>query len=140
MAIESQTGSFTVTQPKPAEFKVSNLQISKTSATAGEEVTVTVAVSNAGDVSGSYTLSVKLDGAEKYSESVTLDGGKSVTKTYKLSSMVAGAHTVAVDGSSVQFTVTVPPPTTPDYTWYIIGGVVVVVAAVAVYFLFMKKK
>ncbi len=140
VAVESQSGSFSVTQAKPAEFKVSNLQISKTSAASGEEVTVTVTVSNAGEVSGSYTLSVKLDGVEKHSEAITLAGGASVTKTYKVSSTTAGAHTVAVDGSSVQFTVAAAPPPAPDYTMWMLGGAVVVIAALAVYFLYIKKK
>jgi uncharacterized protein YfaS (alpha-2-macroglobulin family) len=101
---------------------------------------VTVTVANTGGASGTYTLSVKLDGVEKYSDAVTLDAGKSVTKTYTVSSTSEGAHTVAVDGSSVQFTVTAAPPATTDYTWYIAGGVLVIVVAVAVYFFFIKKK
>jgi methanogen extracellular protein (TIGR04279 family) len=138
--VESQSGTFAVTQANPAAFTVSNLQISKTTASAGESLTVTVTVANTGGASGTYTLSVKLDGVEKYSDAVTLDAGKSVTKTYTVSSTSEGAHTVAVDGSSVQFTVTAAPPATTDYTWYIAGGVLVIVVAVAVYFFFIKKK
>jgi hypothetical protein len=138
--VESQSGTFAVTQANPAAFTVSNLQISKTTATAGESLTVTVTVANTGGASGTYTLSVKLDGAEKYSEAITLEAGKSTTKTYTVSSTVVGAHTVAVDGSSVQFTVAAAPPPATDYTWYIVGGVLVIVVAVAVYFLYIKKK
>ena len=139
VAVESQSASFVVVQPKAAAFTLAGLQISKTTANVGEQLTVTVTVSNTGELSGSYPIKVMLDGVEKYSESLTLDGGKSVTKTYTVSSDVAGAHTVAVDGSNVQFTVTTPPPPMTDYTWYIVGGVAVVLVAVAVFFL-MKKK
>ena len=139
LAVESQSVSFVITQPKAAAFILAALQISKTSATVGEELTVTVTVSNTGELSGSYPLKVTLDGVEKFSESVTIDGGQSVTKTYAVSSDSAGTHTVAVDGSNVQFTVAAPPMPAPAYTWYLIGAVAVAVGAVLIYLLTKKK-
>lgn len=137
VAVESSSTSFSV-QVAAANIAVTGVTLSKTSAASGEQVTATVTLGNTGDISGSYALTVTLDGIQKYSEAVTVDAGQTVTKTYSVSSEVAGAHTVAAGGQSAQFTVSAPPPTWMDYIWWIVGGVVVVLALLY-YFLKMKK-
>jgi hypothetical protein len=88
-----------------AAVSVKTLQISKTIVNQGEEVEVTVTLENTGELSGSFTLKVSLDGVEKDSSTVTVDSGKTVTKTVKFSSNVEGLHKVTADGKSIEFEV-----------------------------------
>jgi PKD repeat protein len=137
------TGSFTVVQPlTPAAFTFSGLVVSPADVAPGTEVTVSVTVKNTGELSGTYSAELKLDGATKETKTGTLAGGASATVTFKASSQAEGTHTVQVGTLTGSFKVTkpvTPPPTAPDYTWYIIGAVAVIVIVVAAYLLMRRK-
>ena len=142
--VGSLTGSFTVAKPPtPAAFELSGLSVTPAEVKSGESVTVSVTVKNTGELSGSYSVELKVDGASKETKTGTLAGGVSATLSYTVSGAAVGTHPVAVGSLTGSFKVTAvvtPPPATPDYTWYIVGGVVVVLAVVAVYYLFLRKK
>jgi hypothetical protein len=138
VAVEAATGSFKV--GTPATFAFSGLGVAPASPKPGDDVTVTVTVKNAGDLSGSYSAELKLDGASKETKTGTLDGGASATVTYTISGAAAGTHSLAIGTLTGGFTVSTAPPPATDYTWWIAGGALVVVAALAVYFVLLRKK
>jgi len=109
-------GNFDFTQlitiiiaPPPPVFEVSNLIISPDPVTVDEEVTITVTVSNTGGSSGSYVVSLKVNGELKESKEITLNVGESKTVTFKFVAEQEGTINVEINGLTGSFTVNPPP-------------------------------
>ena len=92
----------------PAAFATSGLTITPAEVDAGEEVTISVVVANTGDLSGSYKVTLEVDGVAVDTRSLTLDGGASVIVPFTTSRDVAGTYSVRVDGLSGTFKVKTP--------------------------------
>ncbi len=91
--------AFTILAYVPvAEFTASDLSISPSEVGVGEEVTISVLVTNSGDLSGTYELILRIDDAVVATEDVTLDAGGSQTVTFTTSKDVAGTYSVKVGG------------------------------------------
>ncbi len=135
--VMGESATFTVETPlEPAEFTLSNLQVSPSTVEPGEDVTVTLTVKNTGELAGSYSVDVILDGETVETTSNTLDGGASDTAIVTVSSEEEGIHTVTVDGLEAQFSVETPPE---KLTWIYV--ILVGIAAVAVAgYLYMRRK
>jgi len=135
--VMGESATFTVETPlEPAEFTLSNLQVSPSTVEPGEDVTVTLTVKNTGELSGSYSADIMLDGETVETASDTLDGGASDTVSVTVSSEEEGTHTVTADGLEAQFSVEAPPA---KLNWMYI--VLIVVAALAITgYLYMRRK
>ena len=83
---------------KPAEFTVSDLAISPIEAEVWEDVTVTAKVTNIGEVEGTYTATLKIDGAEVETKEITLAGGTAETMTFTFLRDVGPSCDIEVDG------------------------------------------
>ena len=130
---ESQELSLTV-QPEP-QFRVSNLEITPSEASTGEEVTVSVEVENIGEVAGTYTVVLEINGQAEEQKDVTLAIGAIETVTFKVTKDEEGTFNVDVDGRTGSFTVKQP------FNWtLIIAGVAIIAVIVAVVILFLRKK
>jgi len=105
-ASESQELSLTV-QPEP-QFRVSNLAISSTEVSTGEEVTVKVDVENIGEVEGTYTVVLEINGVVEDQKDVSLAVGAIETVTFKVTKDEAGTFNVDVDGRTGSFNVAEP--------------------------------
>jgi hypothetical protein len=100
--------------PEPAAFILSNLVVSPSTVEPGETVTVSVTVMNVGEVEGSYTVELLIDGFKVDEYTVTLDGGFSETVEFTVTEDTDGTYTVSIGELSDSFTVeTPPPPPTP---------------------------
>jgi len=103
---------------RPAAFTASALTISPAEVEIGETVTISVLVTNTGDLSGSYTVTLKIDNVVIDSKAVTLDGGASQKVTFITSKDVTETYTVSIDGLPREFTVEeeeVTPPVMPVF-------------------------
>ncbi|MCK5642284.1 MAG: PKD domain-containing protein, partial [Gammaproteobacteria bacterium] len=130
---ESQELSLTV-QPEP-QFRVSNLDISPDEASTGGEVTVSVDVENIGEVAGTYTVVLEINGNVEDQKDVTLAVGATDTVTFMVTKDAEGTFNVDVDGRSGSFSVKQP------FNWtLIIGGVAVIAIIAAVVILLLKKR
>ena len=109
--VDGQTGSFAVAiPPAEPEFRFSNLRLSSTEIEPGEDVTVQVEVFNIGEISGSYTVNILLDGVIMDSKTITLDGQSSSTISFTISSQVQGDHNLEIEGLTDSFEVMPRPP------------------------------
>jgi len=131
----TKDGLFELVAPRPAEFSVSNLKVSPREAKPGETVTISVDVTNVGETSGSYTVTLKLNGVTEATKEVTLDPGASTTVEFTVSKD-AGTYYVEVDGLAETLRVVAatptPPPPPPMMTWLpYIAIIIVIVIAVA---------
>jgi len=130
--VNYQSGTFTVkvppvppVPPKPAAFTASALTTSPTEVDIGETVTISVQVTNTGELAGSYEVTLKIDNVAVTTKDVTLAGGASQKVTFTTSKDVVGTYTVNVDGLSGTFTVKeAPPPPPPPINWWLIGGII----------------
>jgi hypothetical protein len=121
----------------PAQFTLSNLVVNPSTATTGESVTISVDVSNTGEVEGSYAAILKINGSLEETKEVTLAGGASTTVTFAVSEDTAGKYEVGLGDQSGEFTVG-----SPGVSWSIIGGIiaaVVIVGLGATYLLIRRR-
>lgn len=99
---EHVTPDVTVGTP---EFTLSNLEIEPSSAEVGDTVSISVKVDNVGDESGSYVLTLKIDGNVEDEKTVTLGPDESRTVSFDYKTSDDGTCSVAVNDLSSTFTI-----------------------------------
>jgi hypothetical protein len=128
-------GNFTVKPPPtPATFTTSSLSISPAAAEIGDTVTISVLVTNDGDLSGTYRVTARVNDVALPSKDITVAGHTSQQVTFTTFKGVAGTYTVSIDSLSGTFTVkpAAPPPPTTVINWWLIGGIIAGVVVIAV--------
>ena len=164
--ISGLPGTFEVKPPKPptpATFTTSALTIFPAEVNVEETVTISTTVTNTGDVTGTYQVTLKIDGIAEQVKQVTLDKGTSLDVIFKTAMNIAGTYTVDVDGLRGTFTARetvsaapltpevtqTPPPlpsstpaptTAPETNWWLIIGVIGGVAVVILVSYFLVRK
>jgi transcriptional regulator with XRE-family HTH domain len=102
----------------PPVFVTSDLTISATEVEAGQSVAIHVLVTNTGDLSGSYQVTLWLENVAVGTQDVTLAGGASQGLTFIAARDVPGTYTINIEGLSATFTVkeavTPPDETEPE--------------------------
>ena len=93
--------------PASAEFEVSNLTFSPSEVEAGEPVIISAMVKNVGDLEGTYTVELKIDGEIQETKDVTLAGGATETVSFMVTRDASGTYTIGVNG--LQRAITVSP-------------------------------
>ena len=100
-----------LSQQQPAEIDFSNLRIfypgvNPPEVAAGQTVTVTVSIDaeNVGEMEGSYTVELKVDGEVVNMKQGTLEGGASATVLFELT-RGEGTYEIEVEGFTESFTV-----------------------------------
>jgi len=156
--IEDLSGSFTVEQdslpPNPAAFVTSNLSVTPVMTTCGKDVTISVSVTNTGDLPGTYRVHLLIDGKVTASQDVSLEGGAQRPVNFITSRDAPGTYQVSIDDMKDSFTLRAdtaittgeeqepssPADTSPDrlFAGVIIGGTAVVLSVVA--FLFFRNR
>ncbi len=101
---------------KPAEFVTSNLTISPDTVDIFDEVTISVTVSNIGQLTGTYNVDMRIDDVLEDTKSLTLDGGASRKVAFTTSKSIAKTYSVSAGGLSGSFLVYAPPPRTSTPT------------------------
>jgi len=95
--------------PHPAAFVTSDLSITPDEVNTGEEVTISFTITNAGGITGSYEIPLKIDGAMEATQAVTLVSGISKEITFTTVKDTAGTFTVTANSLSGTFTVKAIP-------------------------------
>ncbi|MFC2002675.1 CARDB domain-containing protein [Chloroflexota bacterium] len=139
------------------------LTISPAEVNIGESVTISITITNTGDLSGSYKAILKVDDAVIATKEVTLDGGASQKVTFSTSKDTAGTYTVGLGGLSGTFTVKAPPappvkppappapsvtppappaPPIPPFNWWFIGGVIAggIIVVIIIWTIFRRRE
>ena len=89
----------------PADFQISDLQVTPSEVEAGEEVTVSVKITNVGRQTGSYTLQLLINQTTEETKTVTLEEGGSDTTEFKIIKQTPGTYNIEIDGLVDEFTV-----------------------------------
>lgn len=118
--IMTEVGHFTafaiLAYTRPASFTVADLSITPREVNFGEEVSISITVTNTGDLTGSYEVSLKIDSLVVQTEEVTLAGGDSETISFSVPAAMAGEHTVNVNGLPGTFGVKAAPEAPAAFT------------------------
>ena len=101
-----------IAHTRPAVFTTRDLTISPTEVNIGESVSISVTVTNTGDLIGSYEVTLEIDNAVIETKQVSLTGQSSQKVTFTTTQDAAGSYTVNVNGLSRTFTVK-PAPAPP---------------------------
>ncbi len=113
----SDVYTFTTLGGVPAAiFAFTRLFISPGEVNIGETVTISATVTNSGNASGSYEVTLKINGEVEATKEVTLNAGASEEVTFTTAKDVPGSYSVDVQGLSGSFTVRekpAPPPPAP---------------------------
>jgi len=134
-----------------AAFATSNLSISPSEVNIGEEVTISVLVTNTGNAAGSYEVTLKIDGAVEATKEVTLNAGANKEVTFTTAKDVAGSYSVTVNGHSGSFSIRqkpAPPPPPPEevpppvkaINWPVLGGIIAGVIVVGVLIFLLARR
>ena len=91
--------------PKPAAFEIKNLELSREEAGIGEPVQISIIVENVGDVKGTYTVKLFINGKLEEVREVEVEGNFSKLLTFTMARTKPGTYTVQVDGITQTFTV-----------------------------------
>ena len=94
--------------PLPAAFAASALSVYPPEAEIGETVTISVLVTNTGEMEGSYSLTLELNGTLAETRELTLAGG-SQQVVFSVAGDAAGSYSVEVNGLEGSFTVREAP-------------------------------
>ena len=134
--------------PAPARFAVFDLSITPSEVKPAEQVTISAVVTNIGGSEGSYTVVLKINGAEERRKEVILGVGNSEKVSFNTTKDVGGTYTVSVNGLSGIFTVkpvgALIPTLAKPINWGLIGsiiaGCVVVIVGLLVYFFVWRRR
>jgi len=93
----------------PAEpyFRPSNLVIEPGEAKPGQEITISLIVTNIGGAAGTCTLELKVDGEVRSVKSVTLEPGESQVVSFSIIEDMEGEHIVEIADLSGDFSIVI---------------------------------
>ncbi len=91
-------GRFYIFQQGAADFKSSGLTINPGSVDIGGTVTISVECSNEGSISGSHTVTLKIDGEVEDEKTVTVAPNESTTISFDAPTSEKGTYNVEIDG------------------------------------------
>jgi len=97
--------SYIIPLVPPADFQISDLNVIPSEVEAGEEVTVSVRITNVGGQAGSYTLPLIVNQTTEDTRTVTLEKGASNTTEFKVIRQTPGKYNIEIDGLIDEFTV-----------------------------------
>lgn len=104
-----------ISEPEPAAFSVSSLNITPKEVTPGEAVSISIMVTNSGGSEGNYSAALKINGVLEATKSLSVAAGESKPLTFTVTKADRGVYTVLLEGFSGTFKVAglvTPPPTT----------------------------
>jgi len=91
-----------------AEFEVTSLVLAPTEVVAGEAVSVKADVTNVGEVEGSYTATLTVDGKVTSTKEITVGAGATETVSFTYSQDAVGTYSLRLDGLTTTLEVLKP--------------------------------
>ena len=93
---------------KPAAFEVNNLIIDPQVAEVNAPVQVTINVTNVGELAGSHTVELNVNGATTDTKTAQLSGGESTTVKFTVTQASPGTYSVKIGDLSGTFSIEGP--------------------------------
>lgn len=127
----------------PADFQISDLNITPREVESGEEVTVSVKITNVGGQAGSIALQLLINQTIEDTKIVTLEGGASTSTEFKINKQTPGTYNIGIGDLVTEFTV-IEASSNGSHSdmipiEYLIVAAVVVIATFFVVFLLFRR-
>lgn len=103
--IDGLGGMFTIIPLKPAHFTLSNLVIAPERVKQGESITISAVVTNTGEVTGSYSVVLKIKGTVEAIEEVNIGPGGSQRLAFDITKDTPGFYNIDLEGLTGRFVV-----------------------------------
>ena len=100
---------------RPAAFEISDLTITPSEVGVGETVAIVSLITNSGDLTGTYEVTLKINDVAVETKQVEVAGGTQQRVAFTLTRDAVGTYTVNVNGLSETFEVQ-PPPAPAAFT------------------------
>ena len=143
--VNGLVGTFVVVSP--AAITISGLSIVPQAAGIGEEIAISVLLSNTGDLTASREVVLKIDGELVTAKHITLAGGAEQRVSFTTKKDTPGTYAINVNRLGGSFTVadkaaTTPPAPTKTSNWWFIGsiGTVVMLTSMSVWYLTRRRR
>jgi len=107
--------------PSPTTFTIADLAITPGEVSIGEEVIISILVTNTGDLVDTYRATLEINNEVEAQKDTALAGGVSQPVTFTTVKDTAGTYTVDINGLSSTFEVIAAPSTRPN--WWVIGSI-----------------
>ncbi|MBI2979654.1 MAG: hypothetical protein HYY41_02345 [Chloroflexi bacterium] len=106
VSIDGQSTTLIVASPttppsipsSPAKFQVTSIDVAPIVVLLGEKIAVTANVGNIGGTKGSYSLTLKVNGAIQETRDLTIGPGSTQTTVFNVVKDVPGLYTVEIEG------------------------------------------
>ena len=121
----------------PGIFVASEPSVSPTVAATGETVTISVLVTNTGDIEDTHQVVLKIDNIVEATKDITLAGHASQKVTFTTTKDVVGTYTVNINGLSSTFEVKAAPKA---INWQLLGGIIAAVIVAIVVPLVIRRR
>jgi hypothetical protein len=110
ISVGDKESTLTVEKSSPANFRLSDLQVSPAQVDICETVSVTAKLENIGGNKGSYTAELKIDNVTNQVQILTLSAGANCPLCFKVAKGLPGTYAVTLGDLSGQFVVKEAPP------------------------------
>jgi hypothetical protein len=105
-----QDQGFIAGSEKPAAYLFTDLVVDPVEVYAGEAVTISMNLTNYGDLEGNHTVEFYINGELKNYQNITIAGRTNQTVAFTDIELLEGEYEVAVENLTSSFTVKTPPP------------------------------
>lgn len=133
--VDGLNGTFRVLTP--ANIILTDLTVHPDEVFPDETVTVSVNLTNTGEIGGSHTVSLKVNGVTEDVKNVSVSDGASENVTFTVNREIEGEYVVQVDGLTSWFRVKAPPF---PKTWLIISGILISAFVIGVAVLSYRRR
>jgi hypothetical protein len=93
---------------RPAAFSITDLSLQPVGIDVNGSVSVSALISNSGDLASSYTVTLKMDGADIGTQAVSLAGRSHRRITFSIAPDTSGTHVLSIDDLSAKLNVNEP--------------------------------
>jgi len=125
----------------PSNFTLGDLSISPAKVSPGENVAISVLVTNIGEAEGTYQAELKIDNVVTATKSVTLGPAESTTVTFTIAEEQPGTYAVKIGTLEGSFVVEeVAPASWISRYWWVILEILVVVGILLFFFRWWRPK
>ena len=123
---------------QPSNVMVTNTWADPRTARAGQKITIYANMANRGDIQGTYTATLKIDGKVEETKRGSLEGNTAVPLQFYVSRDRPGTYRVDVNGQETYFTVIADSEHTKSHLAWIIG--VILLFALATVILVVRRR
>lgn len=141
--VEGLVGQFVVEEPLSPAFSISGLSVSPLEVAAGDSVTISFDVTNTGEMAGTYTATLRINGQVDGTQDVTLEAGETKSVSFSVSKTEPATYQVEIgDIQAGELEGSFAVLEEAAVSWSLVGGILggVIALALVLFLLFARTR